>query len=694
MIVIKRYILFTLLISGIYTMQSQIDINKRAEDLKAQLDSLQASIPALNKKVDFSINNTEFPNFIRAIANTHKLNISIDPALKDIYVTQNFANVSVKDILVFSCRKYDLDIQIIGSIISIRKNKATPYKPRDILIVYDAITNLFSIDLQNDSLAVAFKKITNITGKNLVFSPELSGKKLSGYIKNKSFESALDKLAFSNNLLVTNTKDGYYLFEKAVVPKSNSKNNKPQRTIRYKSANFYFKVLDTTKKTLDVDFENISMANVVKEIGFDLNINMFTAYPLEKMGNTSFKANNITFDTLLDNVFEKDSLYSYKKDNNIYYFGKRKQTSLRSTVSIPLLHRSIQIMDEPIENQLNNSNNNGSYTQRGSSNSNSFQNRNYNNNQNNSLNNNSRSFGNSKTRTEALLDVLPKEIRASLEIKTDVELNSFILSGPTQQIEKFKDFIKLIDKPVPVILIEVMILEVSKSATVSTGVTLGIGETPTTTKGAIYPNTNLDLGATTINKIIGGFKGFGTLNLGNVVPNFYAKIEAMEANGDVDIKSTPKLATLNGHEAYLSSGERSYYAITTTDIIGTQNPQTREIKNYVPIDANLTIKIRPLVSGDGSITLSIKVVQSSFNGKKVDPDAPPGINSREFTSAIRVKDQDVVILGGLEENIKSDSGSGVPFLARVPIIKWLFSKRSRTDSKMKLSVLIKSTIIK
>ncbi|MDG2194266.1 MAG: type II and III secretion system protein [Polaribacter sp.] len=168
----------------------------------------------------------------------------------------------------------------------------------------------------------------------------------------------------------------------------------------------------------------------------------------------------------------------------------------------------------------------------------------------------------------------------------------------------------------------------------------------------------------------------------------------MEASGNVNIKSTPKLATLNGHQAFLSSGERSYYAITTTDIIGTQNPQTREIKNYVPIDANLTIKIRPLVSGDESITLSIKVIQSSFNGKKIDPEAPPGINSREFTSTIRVKDQDVIILGGLEENLKNDSGSGVPFLARVPIIKWLFSKRSRTDSKMKLSVLIKPTIIR
>ncbi|MDG2194267.1 MAG: hypothetical protein P8K77_05340 [Polaribacter sp.] len=501
---IKRYILVVILVFSIHTIQSQTDSNKRIENLKHQLDSLQKTVPALHKKVDFSVNNTELPNFIRAIATTHKLNISIDPALKDIYVTQNFSNVSVKDILVYSCKKYNLDLEIIGSIISIRRNKGAAYKPRTILMAYDAPNDLFTVDLQQDSLSVVFKKITDITGKNLVFSPELSAQKLSGYIKDKPFESAIDKLAFSNNLIITKTKDGYYLFEKAAIAKKTSRRNTPQRTIRYENANFYFNVLDTVKKTLDVDFENISMAAIIKEIGMDLNINMFTAFPLTEMGNTSFKASNITFDTLLDNVFEKDSLYSYKKENNIYYFGKRKQTSLRSTVSIPLLHRSIQIMDEPMENQPSNYNNGNSYTQRGTNNLNGFQNRGYANTQNNGFNNGAKSFGASKTKTEALLDVLPKEIRASLEIKTDVEHNSFIVSGPTQKIEKFRAFIKVIDKPVPVILIEVMILEVSKSATVSTGVSFGIGETPTTTGGGIYPNTNLNLGATTINKIIGG----------------------------------------------------------------------------------------------------------------------------------------------------------------------------------------------
>ena len=166
----------------------------------------------------------------------------------------------------------------------------------------------------------------------------------------------------------------------------------------------------------------------------------------------------------------------------------------------------------------------------------------------------------------------------------------------------------------------------------------------------------------------------------------------MENNGFLTIRSTPKLSTLNGHRANFSNGETSYYEVTQRNIYGTDNPQTSELTNYQPINAELGLTIKPLVSGDGQVTLDIFVVQSSF-GKRITESAPPDISSREFSSIIRVKDQDIVILGGLEEQIKNNSGSGVPLLSKIPIIKWFFSKRVRKAEKTKLTVLIKPTVI-
>lgn len=230
------------------------------------------------------------------------------------------------------------------------------------------------------------------------------------------------------------------------------------------------------------------------------------------------------------------------------------------------------------------------------------------------------------------------------------------------------------------------------NALVETGVSWGIGEAPTSTSGSMFPETDLTLGAETINTVIGGFDGFGSLNLGKVVPNFFATLKAMERNGKLKVRSTPKLSTLNGHRAQFSNGQTSYYAVTQRNIYGTNNPQTSEITNYQPIEAELGLSIKPMVSGDGQVTMDIFVVQSSFRGR-ISENAPPDISSREFSSIIRVRDQDIVVLGGLEELSTDNSGTGVPFLSRIPIIKWLFSSRKRESKKARLTVLIKPTII-
>ncbi|CAM1365437.1 General secretion pathway protein GspD [Tenacibaculum sediminilitoris] len=716
---IKRisFIVFFVL-SGVVFSQNNIE-DKRILELREELNQLAVSVPGLLKPVDFNISETQLPTFIRSVGKNSEVNISVDTQIKDINLTHSFSNAKVIDVLLYLCKEYNLTIDLTGNIISFskipqKKEEVKKYTPRNIPVTYDKNKDLFTIDLQNDTLAIAFKKITDITGKNMVFSPGLGHQKISGYIKEKSFESAVDKLAFSNNLRVTKTKDNYYLFEgvEENITISNGRRGqttqKKQKPARYRNTNFYFKVLDSIDKKLEVDFENVAIESIIKDIGYELNINSFTNVPLVNIGTASVKANEITFDNLLEKVLE-DTEYTFKVENEIYFFGKREQASLRNSEIIPLMHRSIEVMNQPMQsrsrsnfegnsgfsqNNLYNNNNNSSFN--GNQNFNNQQSRVGNNSYQQQRISTTRSqpFSQHQSKSEALVNILPEELKKDLEISTDIEHNAFVVTGDQQKIEKFKEFIKRIDKPVPVILIEVMILEVSKTNTLSAGVEFGLAENTVKDGGQLFSSTDITLGAATINKIIGGFNGFGTLNVGKVTPNFYARIHAMESNGNVKIKSTPKLSTLNGHNATLSNGVTSYYAVTRRDVIGSQNPQTTEIKNYYPIEANLSISIRPLVAGDEQITLSVNVLQSNFNGERIDPEAPPGMNSREFTSTIRVKDQEVVILGGLEENVKNDSGSGIPFLARIPIIKWLFSKRTRTASKSRLSVLIRPTVIK
>jgi len=724
----------------ILIFQISFSQDNRILQIKNNIESISADTPGLNEKVSVNIKEASLSSFLLAVSQIHKLNFSVASNLQQINIVNNFSDVTVGDLLVFLCKEYNLTIDFTGNILAIKsyEKPVEVQKTKVIDVSYDLANNLLSLNLKDDKLYDVFKKIMDESGKNLVFAPGLENQLLTAYIKSMPFDAALNKMAFANNLSVTKSRDNFYVFDKlegnyAVEGNSDPNNairqNKPQRP---RKSNFFFTVVDADRKLLNVDFENTPISSIVYDIGHELDLDMFISAPLDNAGNGTVKAKNITFDELLVKLFEIKSdgnlsqnnsqqfnnngnsvpvaasggAYTFKKSGSVYYFGTKDQLVVRNIKLVPLMHRSIELLSDPSKEgrsagRLNNTNSYTNYNSYDSSNrfNSNSSNSNYSNQSSNfnnggsSSNYSSSSSTTSSTPSESILTIIPDEIKKDLDIKVDKELNSFLVNGPAANIERFESFVTYIDKAVPVILIEVMLLEVNRSATVETGINAGIGDKPVTTKGTVFPSADINLGASTINKIIDGFSGFGSLNIGQVVPNFYLSLKAMETNGNLKVRSSPRLSTLNGHKAYLSIGETTYYVVTNQNYYGSQIPQASEVKNYQPIDAELSVTIMPLVSGNGQITMDIKVIQSSFNGQKVDKDAPPGINSREFTSIIRVKDQDLIVLGGLEESVKNDSGTGVPLLSRIPIIKWLFSSRKREDSKKKLSVLIKPTVI-
>ena len=92
------------------------------------------------------------------------------------------------------------------------------------------------------------------------------------------------------------------------------------------------------------------------------------------------------------------------------------------------------------------------------------------------------------------------------------------------------------------------------------------------------------------------------------------------------------------------------------------------------------------------MTLNITISNSDFISEP-QGDRPPDTRNSSFTSLIRVRDNDMVLLGGLEKINKSESGSGIPLLARIPIIKWFFSSRAKSRNKTISVVFIKPSII-
>jgi len=299
-----------------------------------------------------------------------------------------------------------------------------------------------------------------------------------------------------------------------------------------------------------------------------------------------------------------------------------------------------------------------------------------------------------RSASEEILDVIPQGLTQNVDIIRVPELNGLVLTGPDTETAVLIEFLKSIDTVIPLISIEVMIVSYNRSTARNMGLQAG-WDGSKTNNFSLNGNgngANVTLTANSINNLLATFEGFGLLNLGQVSSNFYVQLDAMESAGVVKKESTPKLSTLNGHEASMSIKSTEWYVIEQQNINPGVNPIQTKTTNYQSVDAEFSVTIEPLVSGQEYITLKITVQDSDF-GTQINPSAPPSKNTKKFESMIRVKNGEMILLGGLTESSVSKSDSGVPGLSRIPILKWFFSNSSKSTSKEELNIFIKTTVI-
>ena len=211
----KKFLYFIFLL--VFHLSFSQKEDQRIATISHQLEILSTENSGLTEKfkTEIQVSNITLSNFLIALAEVHKVNFNVSPELNKINIANNFSNVVVSDLLVFLCKEYNLTIDFTGNIMSI-KPYSEPTKiieERIIPISYIPNTNLISIDIKNDKLYDVFKRVMDMTGKNLVFTPGLENKSLTTYIQQMPFDAAMDKMALGNNLFVVKTKDDFYVFE-------------------------------------------------------------------------------------------------------------------------------------------------------------------------------------------------------------------------------------------------------------------------------------------------------------------------------------------------------------------------------------------------------------------------------------------------------------------------------------------------
>lgn len=610
-------------------LHAQSSETERIAQVRARLDTLILRDTTYLSEVDLSVGQVSLSELLRSVAQVGGVNLSVQDGA-NLLVSCNFSRARIADLILFLCEQYGLDIRVVGNIVSIFPYQAPIAPPPVPLIVYNRADSTLSYDLIAVPLREVARRLTDSSGVNLIVPQTLYDRPISGYVSSMPFSEALSVLAEINKLEVAPVKgSGAWMFAEP-IPVGGGQPSTVQNYVRRRQFAPAQLAIDSVGRiTAMIDRGNIY--DIILDVCEQLKLDYFFITPVN--AQTCIYLKNTDVKTLFD-LLLTGTAYTYYEEGGVYMFGEAKREGIFSTRIIPMRYRTV----------------------------------------------------------DKLIDVIPENLKKGVQIAAFGDLNSMIASGDQRHVARVEQFLHEIDKTVPLITIEVMIVDASKDVILEAGLGLGVGTSPTQTSGTLSPGIDMTLGSGAVNNLVDKVNGLGIIRLGKVTPNFYASLKAMEENGTIELRSTPKLSTLNGHEAVLSSGEMQYYKETNNTYMGTQNPVQSTSYVWKSVEANMTLSITPYVSEDGHITMTIDLSQSEFTDR-TEKEAPPGTTTRSFRSMVRVRNEEMVLLGGIDRQSHEKSSQGLPFIARIPVLKWIFGMHKNNKQERRLNVFIKPTVI-
>ena len=273
-------------------------------------------------------------------------------------------------------------------------------------------------------------------------------------------------------------------------------------------------------------------------------------------------------------------------------------------------------------------------------------------------------------------------MRTILEVSRIQQLPSqgaIVVRGTPDQMALAQKLIDDLDKAKPEVLIEVAVMQVSRDKMRNLGIS-----PPTSTTVALQSNLTQaqPAGSTQTTQSTGTPNTINLNRLANLNATDFqvtippATATALLSDSTTKLIQNPQIRALDGQKATLKIGDRVPVATGSFQPgvggVGI-NPLVNTQFQY--LDVGVNIDITPRVHAGREVTLKmsldISAVTSHQNIGGIDQ---PVIGQRKIEHEIRLKDGEVNLLGGILEDQETKSLSGIPGLASIPILKYLFSQ--------------------
>jgi len=275
-------------------------------------------------------------------------------------------------------------------------------------------------------------------------------------------------------------------------------------------------------------------------------------------------------------------------------------------------------------------------------------------------------------------------LKTVLKIKdafVDDKYNMIVLREPPETIALAEKLIRLHDLEEPEVMLDVEVLEINRSRLLNAGIQWNSAFTVSplgTSSGSPVPGG----GAATGTMKLSDLRNLTSDKLGITAPS--ATINLQKSDGDANLLANPRIRVRDREKAKIMIGDKvPVVSTTTTNTFVTENIQY--------LDVGLKLEVEPDIHLRDEVGLKIALEVSSLvsSVKTNNGSQAYQIGTRNFSSALRLKEGETQVLAGLISDEDRSSANRVPLLGDLPVLGRLFG--SQNDNRQKTEIVLSIT---
>jgi general secretion pathway protein D len=276
----------------------------------------------------------------------------------------------------------------------------------------------------------------------------------------------------------------------------------------------------------------------------------------------------------------------------------------------------------------------------------------------------------------------PKDVqdllKTVLEAKTLVvneRANAIVMRDTPENIRMAEKLVASVDLAEPEVMLEVEVLEISRSRLQQLGITYPGSATVATPSNLVLNDLAHQNGSTI------------------TVSPLSVTVDALKTTANSNVLASPRIRARNKEKAKILIGSRVPVITTAATASGNGGVVSNTQVQY--LDVGLTLDVEPTIYSDNDVAIKVNLEVSSItNTIKVGQTIAYEIGTRNATTLLQLKDGETQILAGLIRDSDTRSATKVPALGDIPLLGHLFSDHNTNASKSEVVLSITPHVIR